>query len=98
LEHPVFGIGAVIYLCLNDDDSGETGCKMVMYQDASRIGDEVLTGMRPISQGRQRLWYYPKSPRPTSQALNLNSAVKKKLRMDVRDQQEGREFCLWKKR
>jgi hypothetical protein len=77
LEHPVLGIGVIIHLCLNDGNSGETDCKRVIYQDASRVGYEVLTCMRPISQGRQRLWCYPKSPCPSSQALDLYSAVKK---------------------
>lgn len=65
LEHPVLGIGVVIYLCLNNGNSGETDCKCVIYQDASRLGFEVLTCMRRISQGRQRLWCYPKSPFPS---------------------------------
>jgi hypothetical protein len=51
--------------------------------------------MKLLLQGRQRLRYYPKLPCPSSQALDLNSEVKRK--------ESGRwgptgEFGLWKKR
>ena len=72
-------------MCLNHGDADETDCKRVMYQDASQIRRELLTRMKLLFQGRQRLRYYPKSPCPSSQALDLNSEVKEK-RVDVGDQ------------
>ena len=65
-------------MCLNHSDADETGCKRVMYLDASQIRRGLLTRTTLLFQGRQRLRYYPKLPCSPSQALDLNSEMKRK--------------------
>ena len=78
LEHPVFGKVVVVWMCLNNGNSEKSECGMVMYHGAWMMHCGLLTCMRPIHQGRRRLWYYPKWP--SSQARDWSSGLKKKKR------------------